>query len=397
MTKTMLWIFSVSAIAVVLVLGISGCKEGPMGPQGAPGSSVLANLEGFAPGIQCATCHNPDTDTTYFIAGRELQWENSGHKGMGDYDENRSTCAGCHTSEGFIQRMNGLTVTDALDPTPVGCFACHSPHSRANFTLRTTSPVTLLSNIKGVANATFDDGEANLCAQCHQPRSVSTSTQIDISKQAATGTLVINTNRWYGHNALQALLLKGSNANGTGGGGGYEWPGYTYGNSTHSSLANAKTLACPDCHMADASPTATNAGRVGGHSMNIAFTDPSTGSTTYNFNACNTAINGSTCHKSAPLTTLDYKGKQTAVNDSMAVLYSILGAKGWIDTVSTSSTFGLVKLSNGSSGTLKIAPASRGGALWNYLFLAHDGSSGVHNSQYALDLLTASLAEIRKP
>jgi hypothetical protein len=45
---------------------------------------------------------------------------------------------------------------------------------------------------------------------------------------------------------------------------------------------------------------------------------------------------------------------------------------------------------------LKIAPESRAGALYNYFFIEHEGSFGVHNTKYALELLQSSIAELRK-
>lgn len=49
------------------------------------------------------------------------------------------------------------------------------------------------------------------------------------------------------------------------------------------------------------------------------------------------------------------------------------------------------------SAALKIAPASRAGALYNFFMVEHDLSHGVHNSVYVIDLLKSSVAELRKP
>ena len=46
--------------------------------------------------------------------------------------------------------------------------------------------------------------------------------------------------------------------------------------------------------------------------------------------------------------------------------------------------------------TLKI-PAIKAGAMYNYFFIEHDLSQGVHNSKYAIQLLLDSIAELRKP
>ena len=88
-------------------------------------------------------------------------------------------------------------------------------------------------------------------------------------------------------------------------------------------------------------------------------------------------------------------GTHTAVEAYLDTLWNLLGNKGWVDTVSTSSNFGLVKAS--SSSPLKIVPAVRGGALFNYYFVEHDLSKGSHNTKYAIELLKSSIAEVRKP
>ena len=56
---------------------------GPPGPQGPPGSPAPA-LEGFAEGIKCGTCHDPDQDSVYHVLGRKYQWEQSKHAYGGD-------------------------------------------------------------------------------------------------------------------------------------------------------------------------------------------------------------------------------------------------------------------------------------------------------------------------
>ena len=418
MMKHLLICLTICLVGLFVILGFTGCKgpEGPTGPQGLAGANGangtngtnglnagFVYFDGFKDSLRCAGCHDLDKDTVNYIAARDLQTKNSGHNSMGDFDENRGACAACHTTEGFIIRVkngnNQAAVTDRFDPTPVGCFACHAPHIMGNFGRRITTPVTLLSNIVGVPSATFDDGDANLCAQCHQARS--SASGLDISKQAATDTLKITSNRYGPHHGLQPLLLYGK------GGVFYEFAGYTYNNSVHQVLASQKKLACPDCHMADASPSAVNAGKVGGHTMNIAFTEEGSTTTTYNANACNLAVNGSTCHSAGTKiaatgvmpTALEHNGKVKAVSDSLTALYNALGKLGWLDTVSTSSTYGLVKAKTGTlsaSNPLVIVPAKKGGALWNYILIHEDRSTGIHNSQYALDILTASLAELRK-
>ncbi len=359
-------------ITAIVSFLMTGCKGDP-GPQGPPGAGSDA-FEGFAEGIQCASCHNPDVDTTYFIAGRAYQWAQSKHANGGDSERNGSSCAGCHTSEGFVQRMNGETVTNQYVPSPPGCFACHSPHSRGNFTLRKATPVTLLSNIDGVPDATFDYGKGNLCAQCHMPRSTSPKMP---SNPGATDTLRITSSRWYSHYGVQSQMLSGN--------GGYQFPGYTYtGNSNHTTNAVIMQEGCPTCHMAEQSyPPAQGTGKAGGHTMNIHYEVEGGGEV-----PLLTGCLQSGCHPSS-FSADDMHLVQQGIEDSLDALHDELLSRGWI------TAGGSVNAS--SSSPLLITPAVKAGALYNYFFIEHDLSEGIHNTKYARELLASSLEELRKP
>jgi hypothetical protein len=364
------------AAAIVLVFGaflMAGCKGDP-GPQGPPGAGS-DTFEGFADGIKCASCHNPDVDTTYFVLGRAYQWAQSKHATGGNSERNGPSCAGCHTSEGFVQRMNGETVTEQLTPSPPGCFACHSPHSRGDFTLRKATPVTILSNIAGVADATFDYGKGNLCVQCHQTRSTSPKMP---SAPGATDTLSITSSRWYSHYGVQGQMLMGE--------GGYQFPGYTYtGNSNHASNTVIKSEGCPTCHMAEQSyPPGLGTGKAGGHTMNIAFEGEGGGETLL-LTGCLQAG----CHPST-FSVDDVYAVQQGISDSLDALHTELVNLGWIDPATD-----LVNAS--TSAPLKITPAVKAGALYNYFFVEHDMSEGIHNTRYARELLESSLAALRNP
>ena len=146
--------FFATAIFIVGAMLLGGCKGDP-GPQGPPGvgSDVF---EGFAEGIKCASCHNPDIDTTYFIAGRAYQWAQSKHANGGDIERNGPSCAGCHTTEGFMQRMNGQTVTAQLVPVRRDA----SRHSRRDVS-RSGRPRRYRSfPTSRASNADFDFGKA---------------------------------------------------------------------------------------------------------------------------------------------------------------------------------------------------------------------------------------------
>lgn len=382
-------ILLVSLFLAAGLIALQGCK-GPEGPAGPPGESTILQLEGFAADINCGDCHNPDTDSTYFVWARKYQWEESKHFYGGDYERAGASCAECHTTEGFIQKVSGKTVTAAVQPTPPGCFACHSPHSRGDFSLRTTTPPTLLSGVTGVADAAFDFGKGNLCASCHRPRSI--SPKPDPTKTAVTDTITISNSRWYQHYGVQSHILNGT--------GGFKFTDYTYsGNSAHTTAPLVKSEGCTQCHMADMPSTSSYPfGIAGGHTMNIGYDWE--GTPTALLEGCK----NSACHPT--ITTTDYHSVQTTVNaylDTLATMMSDTsivnkwnkGAKkAWI--TGTDSTGYSINASSGS-GALKIAPAVRSGALYNFFMVEHDLSHGVHNSVYVIDLLKSSVAELRKP
>lgn len=378
------------ALVALLFAGLFAACEGPEGPagpkgdkgdQGEPGGSFV-NWDGFKEGIVCAHCHNYDYDTTYYVWARKYQWDLSKHALGGDFDRNSATCAECHTTEGFIQYTKGRTVTAHVNASPPGCFSCHSPHSTADFALRTVAPVTLESAITGVANFTFDYGKGNLCASCHRPRSMA-SPRPDPTKTANTDTIVITNSRWYPHYGVQAQMLAGT--------GGYQFVDYTYtgSSSPHTISAAIKADGCIGCHMADPN---VGGGIGGGHTMNIKYLNTSNADT-YLLTGCTT----SGCHTATGFT-INYiggsagltggAGSQSYTKAYMDTLHTLLTNRGWL-TASGS-------INATTNNPLRISPASRAGALFNYFFIEHDLSHGSHNTRYTVELLQSSIAELRK-
>lgn len=382
-------------LAICVGLTQIGCK-GPTGPPGKDGESKILQLEGFAPNINCGSCHNPDQDTTYYVWAKKYQWQLSKHYYGGDYERNTSSCSNCHTTEGFIEAMQGRPVTTHVDASPPGCFACHSPHARGDFSLRAVTPVTLTSPIQGVADATFDYGKGNLCAQCHKPRTL--TPKPDPTKTAATDTITISSNRWYPHYGVQSQMLMGT--------GGFKFTDYTYtGNSNHTTNTVIQQEGCIACHMA---PATAGSGFAGGHTMNIEYTTTS-GATAYLTNGC--TVSG--CHTS-PFTIATYVSQSASLTGGQ-------GVKEWVEHYLDSLATELLDTSivnrwnagakkpwivagtegytinASSSSPLKISPASRAGVLFNFFFVEHDFSKGAHNSKYAIELLKSSLAELHKP
>ena len=407
MKRTILLV-SLLLAAGLLMAALQGCK-GPEGPAGPAGESKILQLEGFAADINCGDCHNPDTDSTYFVWAKKYQWELSKHFFGGDFERNSTPCSGCHTTEGYVDRAKANfpiqsawtgVVNSHFDASPPGCFACHSPHSNGDFQLRTEAAVTMLSPMKNVSNQSINMGKGNLCLNCHQPRSLSPTMFQGGSAPLATDTLKITSNRWYPHYGVQGLMFKGP-----GGGGGYEFPGKTYSSSFHATSAatNGTTLqqeGCLTCHMA---PSNTGGGFGGGHTMNVKYLNTS-GADTWNTTGC--LVSG--CHStmasvdnyvSSSSSLTGGKGVHIYIHESIDTLHSLLISKALLDSAS-----GLVMGNNGTSTASSSNPKTfvgsqiqKAGALYNYFFLEHDLSGGVHNSMYAIQLIKDSIEELRKP
>ena len=395
-------LFGMLVVAGLFAGILEGCK-GPEGPAGPPGETTVVNLEGFKEGINCGDCHNPDTDTTYYVWARKYQWELSKHFFGGDFERNSSTCAGCHTTEGFIQAMQGNPVTTHVDASPPGCFACHAPHARGDFSLRNELAVTLNETVAGSGAGNFDYGKGNLCAQCHKPRTI--DPKPDPTKTADTDTIKITNSSWYPHYGVQSQMLMGT--------GGFKFTGYNYtGNSNHTDNQVIKGTpttpgeGCISCHMADAT---AGSGIAGGHTMNISYLNTS-GSPVSLTTGCTTAG----CHTASGFT-IDYIGESASLTNGLG---SHTAVEAYLDTLEEMlldtditgkwmvgtpkewivvSSSGEITPNASTSSPLLIRPASRSGALFNFLFVEHDLSKGSHNTRYAVELLKSSIDELRKP
>lgn len=359
-------------VAGLFLVGMFAACEGPAGPKGDKGDDgdpgpkgdpgeTLVNWEGFKEGIKCADCHNPDIDTLYNVWGIKTQWALSKHAAGGAYFENSTTCVACHTMEGFVREQLGRPLIDQAVSSPIGCFACHSPHSRADFSLRTTEPVTMLAGVVGEPDNVFDYGKGNLCAACHKPRPLSNiSPKPDPNSSAP---ITITTSRWYQHYGVQGLMLAGWN--------GFEFAGETYNNSFHTSSTVIKEEGCVICHMA-----LEPRNPAGGHSM---WLETEEGELTA---GCETTG----CHGAGM--ELDYEGSQTEIHGLLDSLHALLLDRNWI------TASGSVNAS--TSNPLVITPGWLSGAMYNFFFVEHDLSAGGHNFKYAKKLLEDSINKLNE-
>ncbi len=345
------------ALTVFLLFGLIACEgdpgapgaQGPAGPTGPQGPQGVAGQDGQNGAENCVDCHG----NNQLITAKMFQWQNSVHAIGGHYERNDAACAACHTSQGFLDRIETGAMEasmDTEDPLPQNCYTCHKIHTtytEADWALTADEPVTLW-----VGGTTHDIGKGNLCLNCHQARLRSPA----IPEVTSTDSVTITSAFWGPHHGSQGALFTGSST--------YEI-GEGYENSLHSSLAED---GCIKCHMA---PVIDGRG-AGGHTFRV-----ETAEGELNPNGC------VQCHSDADALEMLVTNTQNTFNTLLDSLENKLVAQGVLGI-----TFGSLRAVPGTHS------APQAGALWNYLYLAEDKSGGVHNFKYAKTLIENSIAAL---
>ncbi len=345
-----------SVFCLILAFGMVSCEgdQGPAGEVGQVGPQGPEGPEGpEGAGFQdCVSCHASQT-----IAAKMFQWEHSTHATGGHFERNTATCAGCHTSQGFLERIASGEPNPAgtiEDPLPQNCYTCHQIHSSftdSDWALTTTEPVTFWAS-----GETVDIGKSNLCINCHQARVESPT----LPDPTTGGTITITNKRYGPHHGAQGMMFTGSGAYKLGDG---------YVNSAHTNLV---TDGCISCHMATA-----QAVESGGHTFAVANEDGE-----INMAGC------IQCHDdSGALETL-VENTQTEIGDLMAELETLLLDRGILNPND-------LPYANASGSNPLELNEHEAGALYNYQYVREDQSMGVHNAKFAKKLLENSIAALQ--
>jgi hypothetical protein len=352
-TKKMFVLLGVLVLAAVVVtacgtagpVGPAG-PEGPAGPAGAPGA---AGESVSAANLTCTECHND----TALISSKKANWQESLHgQGTAFIEEGgNKSCAFCHSGATFSaaiaagQNFSQIESGDA-NPTHQDCRTCHQIHTtytKADFALETTAPVTTVTS-----GATFDGGNGNLCANCHQARRY----MAGFPAKDAAGTVIPDkftpTARFNTHYSVQVdTLMATVDVNAPLGVDGK--PGAHY-----AMVENT----CVGCHM--------------GEGKNHRFLPEVA--------AC------VACHADA--TSTDINGAVTAFEEKVVQLHDALVAKGLLNDDGTN----VLKNADGSPVQLDPPLAA---ALFTYHLIEEDGSNSVHNPNYFNALVDASLEVLK--
>ncbi len=370
-------------------------------------NGVLSSPEGALANIQCESCHGPGgsshTAVKSFEAGvcaqchsaQPAQWATSGHANTGRNtleEASNTACVACHTGQGFVEvTVRGqkavfpnMATADKpanmdlpTDQAPIACATCHDPHQatdpgdpRAGHSLQ----LRMTGDVKMPNGTTVDAGTGAVCVSCHADKRDVQYMQSFLDGKQARGA----------HDDTQADVLYGVGV-------------VTYGEAFRNSPHLKATDACVTCHQA-ANPTMNGApgahgslvaNNVGGHSWNmegtytgIANGKQVTDQEVYNLAGCNTKG----CHAGAPLTSFDVKadadydgnGTVGTFQDEVKGLLTLLADKLPKDAQGN-------VLSSGISD--KNTTRDQRQALWNYWVVESDGSNGLHNLDFTIQLL----------
>lgn len=318
--------------------GIQG-EKGDKGDQGDPGQDGASGTTG------CVQCH----DVSDQVKAIAVQYGNSKHGAGYTFERNGTSCAPCHTSQGFTEVLetgDSRTAAAIPNPAPVNCRTCHNIHvnyDATDYGLVTTDPVTFQDN------RTYDMGKSNLCAHCHKPRPATVP-------EVGGADVEITSFRYGPHHGPQSSLLAGAM--------GFEIPGTVSwtANNPHRNIPDG----CLTCHKA-----AAYGKQAGGHTFAMGYEYH--GNTEPNTAGCED------CH--GELDDFDYNGWVTEYEGLMAQLRQLLIDKGMLreDNYAETGTF---------SATLV-------GTLWNYRYLLEDRSNGIHNPRYAKAMLQNSIEALQ--
>jgi hypothetical protein len=346
----------------------------------ALGNTNLSNWPRITKSMMSGDCNQCHDAPTHHIYGTE--WLASGHANTTRTPSgtaSRIACVQCHTSYGFIQKMDKSTATTNVTYGAIGCQACHEPHGQG-------LPTNSVHQLRGTLTPTLPDGTVvanagtgGFCMNCHYSRNGSAVTNV-INYAAGLYTWVGGSS--FGvHDSPQGDMLMGVNA-------------IDYGKSIASSAHRfAISNTCVGCHMQSVAISDPAFLKAGGHTTQMSYVNTN-GVTVDLVAVCQQ------CH--GPITNFDFakvdyngdgviEGVQTEVQKLLNTLSSLLPKSNWVVGGVTNYYFdGLAKSpstkTNWSQSFLK--------AAYNWQFVNADGSLGVHNAQYAVGLLKASITDL---
>ncbi|MGA2667524.1 MAG: T9SS type A sorting domain-containing protein [Ignavibacteria bacterium] len=317
----------------------------------------------------CGQCHDsPPNHNVYSMWTNALHsnaiWESAFAQAPSSPDfgtNDLNNCIRCHDGWGYVNFTKGIgTNTNGMTLAKhevINCATCHDPHGGPNlYQLRSrpTGSDTLATGYH------YAGGNAKVCMDCHKSR-----------RNNATYVLTkVTSSTWGPHSNPQSDVLLGKNAASF---------GVPYITGSHSTISDL----CVTCHMAATTDTGTvTRDKVGGHSLNLHYD-----ATNYDHVTGCLGCHPGVTKFSDFMAPADYDGNgliqswQTEINGCLRNLRLALPPVG-VDSVS----WQLIAADSNNVNLRK--------AYWNYQLINNDGSKGLHNPFFVVQVLLSSISYI---
>jgi hypothetical protein len=319
----------------------------------------------------CGSCHDALRNHV-----KNDQWKNSPHSQViwsssfaqapsnpAFGTNNLGNCIRCHDGRGYVNFSYGRgTNTQGMIQSSqemISCQACHDPHGGPNAHQLRTRP----ANSDTLANGFhYAGGNAKVCLDCHKSR----------TNNVALVQTKVNSQHWGPHGSTQGDVVLGQNAANF---------GVPYISGSHKNIGNL----CVTCHMAEGTDTGTVTwNKVGEHTFRVRDEE-------HNYDNVKGCL-GSGCHSGVNnfddfMAPQDFDGDsqteswQHEVEGCIRNLRIALPPAG-VDSVS----WQLIAADSFNVNLRK--------AYFNYQMIVNDGSRGMHNPFYVIQVLLSSIAPI---
>jgi len=318
--------------------------------------------------IVCGTCH-----TGVVGPNIRVQWDNSPHGNpVPDSTISNASCRRCHAARPFIDFVSGDPPQEVTPGTPgTTCATCHDPHSATY-----PSQLRIFGTVPVGGGDSYNGGAAAPCLVCHQSdvQDPTAYAAANNGPPCATQSDMIATRGAVQYDGGYSSSFHARTT--------FRLRPFT-GNPDDSDTPDS----CVICHVYNG-PVGPLEETLGGHTVTMRS------GADINIGAC------TPCHST--LTTFDrtargdydgdgrIDGVQTEVRRVMALLASAIFAADTGNAVTQPAGPGtpmLVSTTAPSTATLREA-------VYNYNFVAIDGSFGIHNTAYTIQVLQKTYGEL---
>lgn len=268
------------------------------------------------------------------------EWAKSAHATATNADAEdspakRDNCIRCHNGKAYAMQISTADEVDTGKPVGQDCETCHSGHGKE----------VKESGLVQLPAGEVRDGGGVLCMDCHNARNTP-----DPDKRPAP------------HASAQSDVVMGMN--------GYQAEGKTYSSSPHTAAKDT----CLGCHMAN----------LDGHPSHTFKAD---------VEACKSCHQGmDSINRKAQA---DYDGDgnvegfQEEIDGLLKMLHDAIEAK--LNGGTFTTGHGQILFQDANQNELDNVPAELYYGAWNYFLVSNDGSKGIHNPTYAVQLLQQSI------